>query len=151
MFRLILALIAVFSVTTVFAAAGDMPAPKVNDYREGEGAVKIAHVKFAFPQDGAIVNKEFTAKFLVEGLQVKPAGAIEPGSGHFHVIIDGGPVKGGEVVPTDEKHLHFGKAQTEAKLTLKPGKHTLTLQFADGAHRAYSQASLSETITITVK
>jgi len=40
-------------------------------------------------------------------------------------------------VPTDAKHLHFGKGETQAQVTLPPGRHTLTLQFADGAHRSY--------------
>jgi hypothetical protein len=32
--------------------------------------------------------------------------------------------------------MHYGKAQTEAELTLTPGVHTLCLQAADGSHVA---------------
>ncbi len=56
----------------------------------------------------------------------------------------------GEVIPADDKHLHFGKGQSEAEVKLTPGPHTLTLQFADGAHRSYGP-ELSKTIKITVK
>jgi hypothetical protein len=31
----------------------------------------------------------------------------------------------------------FGNAQSETELTLKPGKHRISLQFADGVHRSY--------------
>ena len=54
------------------------------------------------------------------------------------------------MVPADATHLHFGKGQTETMLKLTPGKHTLTLQFADGAHQSYGP-DLSSTITVEVK
>ena len=114
------------------------------------GSIKTARVYFTAPRNGATVEKTFVAKFAVEGLKVVKAGAIEPGTGHFHIIVDAPAVKEGEVVPTDDKHIHYGQAQTEAKLTLKPGRHTLTLQFADGAHRAYN-TMLTQTITVTVR
>ncbi len=43
----------------------------------------------------------------------------------------------GAIVPKDEQHLHFGKGQSEAKLELTPGSHSLQLQLADGLHRSY--------------
>lgn len=115
-----------------------------------KGSIKMAKVHFLEPKDGATVKQTFRAKFAVEGLKVAPAGEITPGTGHFHIIIDEPAVAEGVVVGMDDKHIHYGKGQTEADLTLKPGKHKLTLQFADGAHRAYG-ANLSQTITVTVK
>jgi len=53
-------------------------------------------------------------------------------------------------VPKDATHLHFGKAQSSTEVTLAPGKHVLTLQFADGIHRSYG-SQLATTITVTVK
>ena len=41
----------------------------------------------------------------------------------------------GEEIPFDETHLHYGKGQTEAAITLTPGKHKLTLQFANALHK----------------
>jgi hypothetical protein len=55
----------------------------------------------------------------------------------------------GQAIPADDMHLHFGKGQTETEVTLKPGEHKLTLQFADGAHRSYGP-KMSKTIKITV-
>ena len=55
----------------------------------------------------------------------------------------------GTVVPKDDTHLHYGQAQTEAQLMLTPGPHTLTMQFADGAHMSYGP-QMASTIKITV-
>ena len=76
-------------------------------------------------------------------------GSNHPGTGHHHLIVDGQGVPAGEAVPKDDTHIHFGQGQTEHTLELSPGKHTLTLQFADGLHRSYGPA-LSTTITVEV-
>lgn len=41
----------------------------------------------------------------------------------------------GEAIPFDDAHKHFGKGQTGVDLELAPGKHTLTLQFANALVR----------------
>ncbi len=115
-----------------------------------KGALKKTRVFFVEPAEGATVKQKFRVKFGVEGMNVKPAGSIELGSGHHHLIINSDPIKAEQVIPANETHIHYGKGQTEAELTLKPGVYKLTLQFADGAHRSYGPM-MSETITITVK
>ncbi len=72
------------------------------------------------------------------------------GTGHHHLLIDSPGVSKGEVIPANDKSLHFGKGQTETDVTLPPGDHTLTLQFGDGAHRSYGPA-MSKTIKVHVK
>ena len=109
-----------------------------------------AGVHFVAPADGATVPQEFTVKMGVDGMSVHPAGEINEGTGHHHVVVDGGPIDAGQPVPADATHLHFGKGQTETTLKLAPGKHTLTLQFADGQHRSYGP-DLSQTITVNVE
>ncbi|NMG53816.1 DUF4399 domain-containing protein [Aromatoleum aromaticum] len=104
---------------------------------------------FIAPADGAAVPEEFTVKMGVEGMRVQPAGQPAEGTGHHHLIVDGKPVEAGKPVPTDATHLHFGKGQTETTLKLPPGKHTLTLQFADGLHQSYGPG-LSDTISVHV-
>ena len=113
-------------------------------------ALAAGSVHFVEPADGATVAQEFTVKMGVEGMTVQPAGALKDGTGHHHLIIDGQPVPAGTAVPADATHLQFGKGQTETTVKLAPGKHTLTLQFADGLHQSYGPA-LSQTITVTVK
>jgi hypothetical protein len=123
------------------------PAARVH---EDAGTVKMAKVMFIEPKDGATVSQNFTAKFGLEGMKIAKAGTLTPGAGHHHLIIDGAAVPKGQTVAADATHLHFGKGQTETKLSLKPGPHTLTLQFADGAHQSYGE-TMSQTIHITVK
>lgn len=113
---------------------------------EGEGK----RVFFLAPADGAMVTSPLAIRFGAEGIEVRPAGALEPGTGHHHLVIDGGPVPADTVVPADATHIHYGKGQTEVEVELTPGTHTLTMQLADGMHRSYG-ADFSATITVTVE
>jgi hypothetical protein len=114
------------------------------------GVARAEGVYFVEPKDGATVSNPVHVKFGVDGMTVAPAGSTAPNTGHHHLLIDGGPLPQGEVVPVSDKSLHYGKGQTEADVTLPPGDHTLTAQFADGAHRSYGPA-WSQTITVHVK
>jgi len=107
-------------------------------------------VFFKSPADNAEVKNPFTIEMGVEGMTVAPAGVVVAKQGHHHIIIDGKPIPEGEVIVSDPSHIHFGKGQTTHKMILIPGKHTLTLQFGDGAHRSYGPA-MSQTISILVK
>ena len=101
-------------------------------------------------KDGQKISSSFNLKMGVKAMQVKPAGKFEEGTGHHHLIIDKEFLQKGTVVPADTQHIHFGKAQTEYDLKLAPGRHTLTLQFADGLHRSYGK-ELSKTISVIVE
>ncbi len=116
------------------------------------GHCKTAKVFFVSPKNGETVPTTFKVKFGVEGIKVRPAeeNPLEKTSGHHHLIINGTFIKENMVVPKDEKHIHYGKGQTEAEITLSPGEYTLTMQFADGSHLSYGE-KLSSTIKITVK
>jgi len=110
-----------------------------------------AKVFFKNLKDGQTVTSPFKVEMGISGLKLDTAGAIVAGSGHHHLLIDAGDsVASGLAVPKDEHHLHFGKAQASTDVTLPAGKHTLTLQFADGIHRSYG-AKLAATISVTVK
>lgn len=115
-----------------------------------------AKVFFVEPKDGAVVKGpavdgkvKVEVTMGVEGIEVKPAGTMDEGTGHHHIVVDGKPIEAGVVVPADETHIHYGGGQTEAELELAPGEHTLTMQFANGAHVSYGEA-LSATVEITV-
>ncbi len=110
-----------------------------------------AKVSFTNLKDGQTVSSPVKVEMGAQGIQVDTAGAIKEGSGHHHLLIDAGDsIEAGQVVPKDSTHLHFGKAQKQAEVPLTPGKHKLTLQFADGIHRSYG-AKLATTITVNVK
>lgn len=117
-----------------------------------KGEKPTGKVSFVEPKDGAKVPPTFTVKFAVEGMKVRPAteDVMDATSGHHHLIVDGDALPLGQVVPADEKHIHYGKGQTEAQVTLAPGTHKLTMQFADGAHASWGP-ELSSTITVEVQ
>jgi phage baseplate assembly protein gpV len=136
------------------APSAPEPAPAAPPSAELPAVPAGAKVFFVAPLDGAKVegpleNGKITVHVQMgaENITVKPAGAIEAGSGHHHILIDPQPIAVGTPVPKDEQHLHFGQGQTEATIGLEPGEHTLTLQFADGLHRSYGPA-LASTIKV---
>src|SRR5215831_3161597 len=112
---------------------------------------KGAKVFFVNLKDGQTVKSPVKVEMGVQGIALDSAGKIRPASGHHHLLIDAGDsLTAGTVVPKDSTHLHFGNAQKEAEVKLSPGKHKLTLQYADGIHRSYGGA-LAKSITVTVK
>ena len=100
------------------------------------------------------ISSPVLVKFGVEGMTVRPAmeDVHEKTSGHHHLLIDNpeGFTPQGMAVPKDDHHIHYGQGQTEDTITLSPGLHTLTLQFADGAHLSYGKP-MATTITIRVE
>ena len=119
---------------------------------EGKAEAAAGKVWFVAPKDGATVPRKFDVEFGVEGKKVEPAGGTkrDPTVGHHHIIIDGGPIADMQIVPKDEKHLHYGDGSTKTTLILEPGEHKLTMQFADGAHQSYGP-DWAATITVTVE
>lgn len=100
--------------------------------------------------DGEPLKSPVVVQMGIRGMEVEPAGIINEGKGHHHIIIDGSYVEEGQVVPADSTHIHYGKGQTIDTLLLNQGNHTLTLQFANGAHQSYGE-NWSKTITVIVE
>jgi Domain of unknown function (DUF4399) len=107
-------------------------------------------VWFMEPQNGATVGQTFKVKFGVKGMDVEAAGDQNKGKGHHHVLVNLMSKPAGEIIPFDDKHIHFGKGQTEADIKLPPGQYKLTMQFADGFHLSYGK-DYASTIEVTVK
>jgi hypothetical protein len=109
-----------------------------------------ARVFFANLEDGDVVTSPVYIEFGVEGIEVEPAGPINEGFGHHHILINETPAPYGEAVAADDTHIHFGGGQTSDTLDLPAGEHTLVLQFADGIHRSYGD-QLTASIKVTVE
>jgi hypothetical protein len=107
-------------------------------------------VYFVEPQDGAVVSPTFEVVTAANGVKVEPAGEIHEGAGHMHILVDSDFVEPGELIVADDQHIHLGKGQLSAKMTLTPGVHVLHLQFANGAHIALDGDEYRDTITVTV-
>jgi hypothetical protein len=104
-------------------------------------------------KDGAEVTSPFLLQFGLSGMGVAPAGVEKPNTGHHHLLIDTKMTdeQMKQPIPADDTHKHFGGGQTEAMVTLPPGKHTLQLLLADWTHIPHAPPVMSEPITITVK
>lgn len=110
-----------------------------------------AKVFFANLKDGDVVASPLKIEMGAAAIKVDTAGPVLAGVGHHHLLIDAGDsVATGTIIPMDSAHVHFGKAQTHTEVKLAPGKHRLTLQFADGLHRSYG-AGMANSITVEVK
>jgi len=134
------------------------------DALQSQEPPKDAKVFIVSPADGATVDKTFTVKFAIEGMALKPAGDQTPHSGHHHLLVDvdkqplsDTPLptslmpENNAPLPAGPQVLHFGKAQTEATITLTPGKHTLQLVLGDKYHVPFKPSVQSQKITVTVK
>lgn len=113
-----------------------------------------ASVYFINVKNGDTVTSPVLLQFGLRGMGVAPAGVPNiPNTGHHHLIIDA-ELSGDALklpVPADDKHRHFGKGQTEAKIALSPGEHTLQLVLGDWKHVPHIRPVMSKRISITVK
>lgn len=107
-------------------------------------------VQFLEPVDGGTVRSPVKVRMGIQGMEVRRAGEMVDGTGHHHVLVDRDGIAAGQQIPKDEVHLHFGGAETEAEITLTPGAHKLTLQFADANHMSYGP-EWATSISVTVE
>ena len=110
-----------------------------------------AELYFIAPVDGETVTSPVTVKFGLKNMGIAPAGINVENTGHHHLLIDSGLPALDQPIPADDKHVHFGKGQTETSLILVPGTHTLQLLLGDHVHTPHSPPVVSKQITITVK
>ena len=104
------------------------------------------------PRDGATVKSPVRVRFGLIGMGVAPAGVDIPDTGHHHLIIDLDELPSLDLpLPATDNIKHFRKGQTEEKIELSPGKHTLQLVLGDKIHLPHSPAVISKKITITVE
>lgn len=127
-----------------------------HDHGAGTGIAPVpeipagAKVYFKNLKDGQSVTSPFKVEMGADNIAVDTARDIKPASGHHHILIGMDSLTSGTVVPKDSVHMHYGNAQKETEISLPPGKHKISLQFADGIHRSYG-SKLSATITVDVK
>ena len=139
--RTTLALLAAFAAAGLSAASAQTPSPAG------------AKVYFINLQDGQTVTSPFLVQFGLSGMGIAPAGIDKPNTGHHHLLIDTtlSDEQLKQAIPMDDTHKHFGAGQTEAMVTLPPGKHTLQLALGDWSHIPHAPPVMSQVITVTVK
>jgi len=111
-----------------------------------------AKVYIIEPQNNQNVTSPIKIIFGIQGMSLSPAGIDKEFSGHHHLLIDLDNLPNlKQPIPSDAKHLHFGKGQTEAIINLKKGKHTLQLLLGDYSHIPHKNPIYSKKIIIYVK
>src|SRR5574338_1059813 len=131
------ALAAVF-LTTLSAYAATPSPPNAEAY-------------IIWPPDGAVVSGgKLWVRMGLRNMGVCPKGVEAFNCGHHHLLVDAELVTDGQI-PNDRNHLHFGAGETEARIELPPGKHTLQMLMGDQDHRPFEPSVYSKKITITVQ
>ncbi len=114
-------------------------------------AAKDAYLYIIWPLDGARIKGAFWCRFGLRNMGVTHAGDTTANMGHHHLLVDvDEALDPNEPIPSDKKHLHFGAGQTEARLDLPPGPHTLQLVLGDAEHIPFDPPIVSRKIRITV-
>tara|TARA_B100001063_G_scaffold99198_1_gene92724 strand:- start:2372 stop:2842 length:471 start_codon:yes stop_codon:yes gene_type:complete len=100
---------------------------------------------FISPADGLTTSEsQFKVQFGSKNISINPAGVEVERikdcnvSGHHHLIINRSydVRENAELpIPFDANILHFGGGQTEAMLSLPPGKYSLQLALGDYQHK----------------
>src|SRR2546430_6561228 len=120
-------------------------------HAQGKPAAKDAVLYFVWPQDGTVIKGGFWCRFGLRNMGVTHAGDSFPNSGHHHLLVDvAGLPDPNDPIPADKNHLHFGAGQTEARIELPPGKHTLQLVLGAANHVPFDPPVVSKKITVTI-
>jgi hypothetical protein len=105
-----------------------------------------------WPPDGAVITGgKLWVRMGLRNMGVCPKGVNIPNVGHHHLLIDTELPPFDEAIPSDRQHLHFGAGETDARIELPPGKHTLQLLMGDYNHVPHDPPIYSKKITITVR
>ncbi|AJZ63551.1 hypothetical protein OI25_6178 [Paraburkholderia fungorum] len=104
-----------------------------------------------WPSDGAVIHGgKLWVRMGLRNMGVCPKGVVVPNTGHHHLLIDTDLPALDQEIPSDRNHLHFGAGETDARIELPPGKHTLQLILGDHNHVPHEPPVYSKKITITV-
>ena len=109
-----------------------------------------ARVYILWPSDGQVVRGGFWVRMGLADAGIAPAGVEKANTGHHHLLVDVDLPPLDQEIPNDRNHLHFGLGQTEARLDLPPGKHTIQLLLGDENHVPHRPPLYSKRITVTV-
>ncbi|MCP2088819.1 UNVERIFIED_ORG: hypothetical protein J2Y81_004906 [Paraburkholderia sediminicola] len=104
-----------------------------------------------WPSDGTVIHGgKLWVRMGLRNMGVCPKGVAVPNTGHHHLLIDTDLPALDQEIPSDRNHLHFGAGETDARIELPPGKHTLQLILGDQNHVPHVPPVYSKKITITV-
>jgi hypothetical protein len=138
--RILVLLLGAAAIATALAA--DLPRT---------AAPADAELYLISPKDGETATSPLTVRFGLRGMGIAPAGIAMENTGHHHLLIDAAPPAFDRPIPADANHVHFGKGQTEAVITLAPGRHRLQLLLADHLHIPHDPPVMSKPVAVIVR
>lgn len=145
---IILAAVAAASVAMTVGLTSAIPSA----FAAGTPSPENAEVYIIWPPNGAVINGgKFWIRMGLRNMGVAPKGVELPNVGHHHLVIDADLPPAGKPIPSDRNHLHFGAGETEARIELPPGKHTLQLLLGDHNHAPHDPPVHSKKISVTVR
>ncbi|WP_442856504.1 DUF4399 domain-containing protein [Burkholderia sp. WSM2230] len=137
---------------TVLAVAVIGAVPPLPALAETTASPPGAEEYIIWPSDGAVIHGgKLWVRMGLRNMGVCPKGVGFPNCGHHHLLIDTDLPALDQEIPSDRNHLHFGAGETDARIELPPGKHTLQLILGDHNHVPHSPSVYSKKITITVQ
>lgn len=136
---------------TMLKAAALVAAAPGGALAAGTPSAGDAYLYIIWPQDGDRIRGAFYCRFGLRNMGVAHAGDSVANSGHHHLLVDVDDVLDPALpIPADKSHLHFGGGQTETRLDLPPGPHTLQLVLGDANHMMFDPPVVSRKIHIVV-
>lgn len=138
-------------MSTLAAGCGQGSGEEAPDSGAEASAPSMA-VRLVEPVDGAVIEGSSVRVVLeAEGLEIVPAGTVQPRSGHHHLLVNTGLTPAGQPIPSNPGvHIHLGQAQTAYDLTdLEPGDYTVIAVVGDAVHIPLDPPVV-DTVTFTV-
>jgi len=118
---------------------------------EREKAPDGSRAYIMWPSDGAVIpGGKLWVRMGLQNVGVAPAGTRKEGTGHHHLLVNSELANMEEPIPNNKNHLHFGGGQTEVRLELPPGRHTLQMVLGDAEHVPHDPPIMSKKITVVV-
>lgn len=132
------------SLALLPACGGDTPEPPAQPDAASEAAAPAqpaepmaATVTILDPVEGADVQgPSIMVHLAASGVEIVPAGTLEPGTGHHHLYLDTDLGEPGVAVPSvPGAVIHLGTGVSEYTFeNVAPGPHRLIAVVADGVH-----------------
>ena len=114
--------------------------------------ISVYYFMLTVPEDAVVAQGFSPDPKLIQfvSIGVAPAGIDVANTGHHHLLINVDEIDYSLPIPSSNQHLHFGLGQTETKLVLPSGKHTLQLVLGGKYHIPNKPPLISKKIEVTV-